>query len=77
MSELKDVRCKITLETWAALKAESRVTGRDQGELARQILHEWALERMRAATLLNATLISEGLDGIERVAKSLDTERRS
>ncbi len=63
-AELKDLRAKVTLETWAALKAESQVSGRDQSEIVRAVLHQWATERMRAATLLNATLVSEGLPGI-------------
>jgi len=64
--ELKDLRAKITLETVAALKAEAKRAGKDQGEVVREILHEWALRQIDAAKLLNAHLESEGLPGIVR-----------
>jgi Ribbon-helix-helix protein, copG family len=59
--ELRDLRAKISVQTDAALDAHSRVTGRDRSELVREILHEWSLEQIAIATLLDARLRAEGL----------------
>ncbi len=63
--DLHDCRCKLTPEGWAAVSAKARATGKDQSEVIREIVHSFALEEIRAATLLNAALTSEGLSGIQ------------
>jgi hypothetical protein len=66
--ELRDLRAKISIQTDAALDAHSRVTGRDRSEIAREILHRWALERVEISTLLNSRLRAEGVDAADEGA---------
>lgn len=63
--ELQDFRGKITPETHAALEALSQVTGRDKAEIAREWLHERAVEHIHIATVLQQQLRSKGLRGID------------
>jgi hypothetical protein len=63
-SDLKDLRGKITVETHCALEAESRVSGKDKNEIARRVLHEWAVKKLEVAKVTDALLRSEGLPGI-------------
>lgn len=60
---LKDFRGKITAETDCVLEAISRVSGKDRAELAREVLHEWASDRLRERSILNRLLKAEGLAG--------------
>lgn len=59
--ELKDFRGKITAETNAALEAESRISGRDRADIAREILHSWAVKKIHAASILTGICAIEGL----------------
>lgn len=63
--ELKDFRGRITVETACILESESRATGRDRQEIVRQILHDWALQQIRIASVAHRLLQAEGLAGIE------------
>lgn len=63
-SELIDARLKVTVETDCVLEAEHRVTGDDKSVIARKILHEWALQKMRTAKITDALLRSKGEPGI-------------
>ncbi len=63
-AELKDFRCKITVEADCVIEAEARSTGRDKAEIAREWLHEKAKERIHAAKLLDNLLRAEGAPGI-------------
>lgn len=63
-AELKDFRGKITIEADCVLEAESRVTGKERQEIVREILHEWAIQRIQGATVLHRLLHAEGLVGI-------------
>lgn len=65
-SELRDLRAKVTAEAYCVLEAETRVTGKEKSEIVREILHAWALEQMRKATVLDRLLIAEGMAGIGR-----------
>lgn len=62
--ELKDFRGKITPEADCVLEAESRSTGRERQEIVRDILHDWAQQRIHGASVLNRLLRAEGLRGI-------------
>jgi hypothetical protein len=62
--ELKDFRGRITPETDCAIEAESRVSGKEKQEIVREILHGWALNKIREATVLHRLLVGEGLGGI-------------
>lgn len=65
MSEiLKDFRGKITAEADAVLEAVNRVTGKDKSEIVRDILSEWAAEKINVANVLDKLLRAEGLAGI-------------
>ncbi len=64
-AELKDFMGKITAETDAVLEAINRADGRDKSEIARQVLHEWAIGRIHEATILDRLLKAEGLTGID------------
>lgn len=63
--ELKDYRGRITPESDAVLEGLSRATGRDKQEIARDVLHEWALKQIHAATVTHKLLMAEGLTGID------------
>lgn len=60
---LKDFRGKITAETDCVLEAINRVSGRDRAEIVREILHEWATERLHEHSVLDRLLRAEGLAG--------------
>lgn len=62
--ELKDFRGKITLEADAVLEALNRVNGKDKSEIVREILHAWACDRIKEATVLDKLLRAEGISGI-------------
>jgi len=63
-ADLKDFRGKITVETHCVLEAENRVSGEDKSVIARQVLHEWAIQKLRVAKVTDALLRSEGMPGI-------------
>ncbi len=63
-AELRNFRGKVTIETDCALEAENRVTGEDKSVIARNILHEWAIEKIRIAKVMDSLLRSEGEPGI-------------
>lgn len=63
--ELKDYRGRITPETDAVLEGLARATGKDRQEIARDVLHEWALRQIHAASVTHRLLQAEGLAGID------------
>ncbi|MBP8101106.1 MAG: hypothetical protein KAY54_04395 [Burkholderiaceae bacterium] len=63
--ELQDFRGRITPETHAVLEGISRATGQDRQEIARAVLHEWALKQIHAASVTHRLLQAEGLSGID------------
>lgn len=60
---LKDFRGKITPEADCVLEAMSRVSGKDRAELVRDVLHEWAVDRLSEHSILQKLLAAEGLAG--------------
>lgn len=64
-AELKDFRARITPEADCALEAMSRATAKDRQEIARDVLHEWALLQIHAASVMHRLLLAEGLSGID------------
>ena len=58
---LSDFRCKVTSEVDALLETIHRTTGRDKSEIARDVLHKWAVTEIHAAMLLHAQLADKGI----------------
>lgn len=54
MTELVDLRAKITDESDAVLAAMAQAKRCTKAEVVRDVLHEWALVRMREAKILTA-----------------------
>jgi len=63
-AELKDFRGKLDPLSWCWLEAEHRVTGKDQSEIVRDMVHAWALERANAAIEARKLMEAEGIAGI-------------
>ena len=61
--DLRDFRGKITGLTWCYLEAEHRAGGKDQSEIVREILHEWAERKHEAAIEAQKLLAAEGTSG--------------
>ena len=61
-AELVDFRLKVTQETICALAAAARASGDDKPEVARDILHAWAMKQIHSANVLHACLKAKGLD---------------
>jgi hypothetical protein len=70
--ELLDLRAKISLEADCVLSAVSKSSGIDRSELVREILHSWALKRMRAATVLAAQMKLKGITAASQGPSALE-----
>jgi hypothetical protein len=79
-AELKDFRGKITIEADCVLEAINRVTGRERSEIAREVLHRWALEEIDKHSVLTRLLRSEGLlrppQGVAVASEGISGSRR-
>lgn len=62
-AELRDFRGKITELAWCWLEAEHRETGRDQSEIVRELLHDWAESRHRTSIEARKLMQPEGTTG--------------
>ena len=60
---LTDFRCKVTAEIDAVLEAVHRSTGKDKSEIARDVLHKWAVVEIRALMVLREEMKSKGILG--------------
>jgi len=58
---LTDFRCKLTPEIAAMLETLHQTTGKDKSELARDVLHKWAVTEIRAAMILHGELKGKGV----------------
>jgi predicted transcriptional regulator len=58
--ELRDFRCKISPETGDVLDALAHVTGDDRAAIAREALHEWALQQIHRSTVILRVRRREG-----------------
>lgn len=61
--ELFDVRAKVPMETHLALQAHAEATGKEIGEILREITIAWGTNRIHEARLLTQALEREGLAG--------------
>lgn len=79
-AELKDFRGKITVETDCVLEALNRVTGKDKSEIAREVLHAWALEKVHVNNVLAQLLRAEGVlaasEGVRAASQGIAGNRR-
>lgn len=64
--DLKDLRVRLTVESWAAIQARAEVSGKEMSEVVREILHAWFVKQRDEIILLNRNLEREGLPGIGR-----------
>ena len=62
-ADLRDFRGKVTVETDCVLEAINRASGRDKSEIAREVLHEWAMRQVHTHTILGSLLSAEGIAG--------------
>lgn len=62
-AELKDFRGKITAETDCVLEALAQVSGEERQQIAREVLHKWALEQIKVHSVLARLLKAEGMLG--------------
>lgn len=63
MKDLRDLRAKVTVETDAVLDAVAFGTGKDRSQIAREVLHRWALETIDATIVLQRRMAVEGISG--------------
>lgn len=64
MSEpLRDLRTKVTTATDVALEAHARATGADKSEIAREVLHRWALQQLEISRVMHRLAHAEGISG--------------
>lgn len=74
---LIDLRAKITLDTDRALDALADAMGTDKSDIARQVLHEWALKQIRFASSLIHELTSESSDRSRRMEQGIERAKMS
>lgn len=60
-AELRDFRGKITVETDIALESMAHAFKRDKSDIAREVLHNWALKKIMEASVLSRRMRGEGL----------------
>lgn len=63
--ELIDARIKITKESDVAVEAHSQAHGIDRSEIMRDVIHEWSLRQIKAASLIQRGMAREGLSGAD------------
>lgn len=61
--ELFDIRAKVPQQTHLALLAHSQATGKEVGEILREITVAWGEQRIHEAKLLAQAFEREGLTG--------------
>ena len=71
-AELRDFRGKVTAETDMALEAMSRAFKRDKSDIAREVLHTWALKKIMEANVLARMLNTEGITGSQQGNPGMD-----
>ena len=64
-ADLRDFRGKVTVETDMALEAMSRAFKRDKSDIAREVLHNWALRKIMEANVMANLMRTEGIGGEE------------
>lgn len=68
-ADLKDFRGKLTPMGYCWLEAEHRATGKDQSEIVRDLVHDWACVKSMAAIEAQKLMEAEGIAGNVRERK--------
>ena len=76
-ADLKDFRGKLTPLAWCWLEAEHRISGKDQSEIVRDLVHEWALERANASIEAHRLMEAEGITGNVRERQGTSGKARA
>ena len=63
--ELKGVPIKLTNETLTMLHAEKRINGGHINEIAREILHVWAMKQINDSSIRLTMAKSQDCDGLD------------
>ena len=58
---MHDFRGQVSDETHVVLESIRRVTGRTHQDIARDVLHSWAVDRLHEATLMHRLANAEGI----------------
>jgi hypothetical protein len=58
---MHDFRGQVSDETHVVLESIRRVTGRTHQDIARDVLHQWACDRLHEATLMHRLANAEGI----------------
>jgi len=64
-AELRDFRGKITVEADIALESMALAFKRDKSDIAREVLHNWALRKIMEANVMARRMRTEGIVGNE------------
>lgn len=59
---LKDAHVRLTAETNVALDAHARVNGKKKVEMASEVLHEWAMNQLHLASVMQRMAAVEGIE---------------
>ena len=62
--DLRDLRVKLPVEVWAAIRARAEINGKEMSEVAREVLQAWFVQQRDEIILLNQILEREGLTGL-------------
>jgi hypothetical protein len=63
--ELKDVRIKISLESWIVIRAHAETANMEINELCRSIIDDFAQKQLHEAKLISKLRRIEGLPGLD------------
>ena len=61
--DLKDIRAKVPVKTWAVIKGMAAAFDKEEGEIVRQVLTEWAAKMSHANSVTKKVLDVEGVTG--------------
>lgn len=62
MSDYADLRAKVTRRSHSVLFAKAQTSGRDMGEIVREVLDKWAADEIHAANVI--VRVSRGEGGV-------------
>ena len=62
-ADLRDFRGKITVEADIALESMAQAFKRDKSDIAREVLHNWALRKIMEANVMARRMRAEGIGG--------------